>query len=65
MRRGIESAPPGRDHEVGMIRYEYVGMKGAFLGSQYFTQPSQENLPVVVAEKHRLPVVAPLHYGCA
>jgi hypothetical protein len=37
-------------------------MEGASFVRQCLTQPLQENLPVVVAEEHRLLVVAPLEY---
>jgi len=54
--------PASGDHEMEMVRHQHVGVEGASFGRQRLTQPLQENLPVVITEEYRLPVVATLDY---
>jgi hypothetical protein len=54
--------PAGGDCEIELVCHEYVGVEGGILRPPTPHRVTSENLPVVLAEEHRLPVVAPLHY---
>jgi len=51
----------GRDQQVGVVGHEYVGMQGASLLVQCFSQPVEIGMVVFFAKETGFPVMSALH----